>query len=191
MKKITKIFVKLLIWIILIGGICAGAFFGFKKFKQVKTEKLHATVSKTIVQSAELCLYKMNYTDIIIVKKSLAMGLAKSYSIVKYSGIIRAGIKNIDDIKFTISDDYKTVTLTIPPTELLGNDIVTQTVFDEHKNIFVPISTQEIFDEIETAKDEAAQEILAEGFLDDADKRAVSYIANLISALGFEKVIIQ
>lgn len=185
MNKIAKFFVKLLIWLIILCGICAGAFFGIKKFKQVKTEKLHATVSKTIIQSAELCLYKMNYTDIIVVKKTTAMGLAKSYSIVKYSGIIRAGIRNIDDIKFEISPDNKTISLSIPPAELLGNDIVSQTVFDEHKNIFVPISTQEIFNEIETAKDDAAKEILAEGFLDDADKRAVSYISNLISALGF------
>lgn len=191
MKKIAKFFVKLVLWIIILGGISAGAFFGIKKFTQVKTEKLHATVSKTISQCAELCLYKMNYTDIIIVKKSTAMGLAKSYSIVKYSGIIRAGIKNMDDITFDISPDKKTITLTIPPTELLGNDITSQTVFDEHKNLFVPISTQEIFNEIEAAKDDAAKEILAEGFLDDADSRAVSYITNMITALGFENVIIH
>ena len=52
MKKIAKFFVKLLLWIIILGGISAGAFFGIKKFTQVKTEKLHATVSKTISQCA-------------------------------------------------------------------------------------------------------------------------------------------
>ncbi|MBQ0002004.1 MAG: DUF4230 domain-containing protein [Treponema sp.] len=191
MKQITKILFKILFFLIILSGISFGTFFGIKKFKEVKTEKLYATVSKTITQAAELCLYKMNYTDIIIVKKSTAMGLAKSYSIVKYSGIIRAGIRNIDDINFEISDDHNKITLTVPPSELLGNDIVSQTVFDEHKNIFVPISTQEIFDEIETAKDDAAKEILAEGFLDDADKRAVSYISNLLSALGFENVVVN
>ena len=183
-----RFIIKLLFTIILIGALCTAGYFGWKKFTQVKTEKLHATVSRTLEQSAELCLYKMSYTDIITIKKTAALGLAKSYSIVKYSGIIRAGIKNIDEISFSISEDRKTIEILIPPAELLANDITSQTVFDESQNIFVPIRVQEIFDEIEAAKDDAAKELLAEGFLDDADKRASDYIKQLMLALGFDSV---
>ena len=187
-KDMKKIIIKIIFWIVLICTISLGGYFFLKKMTVVKTEKLHATVSKTLEQSAELCLYKMNYTDIITIKKRGAMGLAKSYSIVKYSCIIRAGIKNIDDITFSISEDLKSIEIFIPPAELLGNDITTQTVFDESQNIFVPIRIQEIFDEIEIAKDDAAKELLAEGFLDDADKRAQDYIKQLMYALGFNSV---
>ena len=113
-----RFIIKLLFTIILIGALCTAGYFGWKKFTQVKTEKLHATVSRTLEQSAELCLYKMSYTDIITIKKRAALGLAKSYSIVKYSGIIRAGIKNIDEISFSISEDRKTIEILIPPAEL-------------------------------------------------------------------------
>lgn len=191
MKVITKVLVKILLWVILICGISAAGYFGFKKFTQVQTEKLHATVSKTLVSAQELCLYKLNYTDIITIKKRAAMGLAKSYSIIKYSGVIRAGIRNMDDLSFVISDDKKSINITLPPSELLGNDITGQRVFDEQQNIFIPIRTQEIFDEIDVAKEDAAREILAEGLLDDADKRASLYITQLMITLGFDSVTIN
>lgn len=191
MKRIVTFFLKIFFVIILAGGICALGFFGWKKFTQVQIEKLHNTVSKTLIQSAELCLYKMKYTDVIAIKKQAALGLTKSYSIVKFSGIVRAGIQNIDDVSFTISNDRKAIRLTLPSAELLGNEIILQRVFDERQSIFVPITTQEIFDEIELAKEDSASEIISEGLLDDADKRAEEYITQLMKTLGFEKVIID
>ena len=133
----------------------------------------------------------MKYTDVIAIKKQAALGLTKSYSIVKFSGIVRAGIQNIDDVSFTISNDRKAIRLTLPSAELLGNEIILQRVFDERQSIFVPITTQEIFDEIELAKEDSASEIISEGLLDDADKRAEEYITQLMKTLGFEKVIID
>src|SRR5574344_1288704 len=109
MKRIVTFFLKIFFAIILAGGICALGFFGWKKFTQVQTEKLHSTVSKTLIQSAELCLYKMKYTDVIAIKKQAALGLAKSYSIIKFSGIVRAGIQNIDDVSFTISNGRRAI----------------------------------------------------------------------------------
>ena len=191
MKKFVTVFLRLIFFIVLIGAIVFGGYFGWKKFTQVKTEKLHTAVSRTLTACAELTLYKMSYTDVVAIKKSAALGLAKSYSIVKYSGLLRAGIKNFEDIIFTISDDRKTITVSIPPSELLGNDIVTMRVFDEKNNIFVPINTQEIFDEIEEAKDESAKEILAEGLLDDADNRAELYIKQVLTSFGFESIEIE
>ncbi len=133
----------------------------------------------------------MKYTDVIAIKKQAALGLTKSYSIVKFSGIVRAGIQNIDDVSFTISNDRKAIRLTLPSAELLGNEIILQRVFDERQSIFVPITTQEIFNEIELAKEDSASEIISEGLLDDADKRAEEYITQLMKTLGFEKVIID
>lgn len=191
MKKIFSFLIRTVFILILAAGIFAGGFFGWKKFAQVKTEKLHESVSRTLEHSAELSLYKMKYTDIIAIKKEAALGLVKSYSIVKYSGIVRAGIKNIDEIQFTVSEDRKTLTLFLPHAELLGNDILFQEVFDEKQNIFIPITTQEIFSEIESAKENSADEIISGGLLDDADKRAEEYISQVMGALGFETVNVE
>lgn len=186
-----KLLIKIILKLLLVAFILLSCYFGFKKFTQVQTEKLHTSISRTLSQSAELVLYKMQYSDVIAIKKQSALGLSKSYSIIKFSGIIRIGIKNFDDIKYTISEDRKQLHLEIPGTELLGNDIISQKVFDDKKSIFTSIETQEIFDEINIAKEEAVKEILEEGILDEADERAKSYIKQLMLTLGFESVTIN
>lgn len=188
MKVVTKILIKVFIWIIIALAAASALYFGWKKFSEIKVEKMHTAVSRTLEQTAELSLYKMSYTDIIAIKKKAAMGLAKSYSIVKYSGIIRCGIKNASDISFTISDDRKSISLSVPPCEVLSNDITSENVFDDHNNVFVPISTQEIFDEINSAKTEALTELLNDGLLDEADKRAELLIRQFMITLGFENI---
>lgn len=188
MKKIVRKILKLFLLIIFALALGYGSYLGIKKFFSVQTEKLYTTVSRTLEACQELTLYKMNYTDVITIKKRAAGGLAKSYSIIKYTGILRAGIRNAEEIHFTISDDRKSISVIIPPSELLGNDIQSQRVFDESQNLFLPIHTQEIFDEIENAKEDAAREILAEGLLDDADARALLFVKQLMTALGFEKI---
>ena len=74
---------------------------------------------------------------------------------------------------------------------MLGNEIVSQSVFDEKQSIFVPISTQDIFDEIERAKDEALEDMIAEGVLEEARDYAVRIITQFMLALGFEEVKIR
>ena len=83
------------------------------------------------------------------------------------------------------------VTIRIPPTVLLGNDIYSQEVFDEQQRLFTRITTQEVFDQIEAAKQEAADEILAEGLLDDADARAKQVLSSLLRPLGFQTVTVE
>ena len=118
-------------------------------------------------------------------------GFAKSYSIIKYTGLIRAGLADITDVSYSVSLDGKTITLTVPSAEILGNEIVSQSVFDEKQSVFVSISTQEVFDEIEKAKVQAVEDMVAEGVLDDAREYAVKIITQFMLALGFEEVRIK
>ena len=76
----------------------------------------------------------------------------------------------------------------MPKTEILGNEITKQEVFDEKQSIFVPITTQEIFDEIELAKEEAVQEMIAEGILEESWEYACQIIKQFMLSLGFEEV---
>ncbi len=166
-----------------------GSFFAYKKLSVVKTESKLALVDRQLSYCQELVTAKYRYSDIITLKKSTAF--AKSYSIIKYTGIVRAGIADITDISYSVSLDGKTITLNVPQAEVLGNEIVSQSVFDEKQSIFVPISTQEIFDEIEKAKAEAVEDMIAEGVLDEAREYAVRVITQFMLALGFEDVRIK
>ena len=151
-----------------------------------KKEIHEAMVTQQLLSVQELITQKYRYSDIITLKKSL--GFSKSYSIVKFTGIIRAGIADVSKIEFKISSDKKSIKLKVPKSEVLGNDIVEQAVFDEKRSLFVPITTQEIFEEIDSVRNSIAEEIVGEGLLDDADRDAQKAIMQMMYAIGFESV---
>lgn len=191
-KKNSKLPIKLIIIftiLLLFSGICVGAYFGLRKYAIVKYETKVALVSKQLSYCQELVTAKYRYSDIVTLKKS--MGFSKSYSIVKYSGILRAGIADFTDISYDVELDGKTVTLRIPKAELLGNEITSMEIFDEKQSIFVPISTQEIFDEIESARKSTVEELIDDGLLTEAREYAVKIISQHMNALGFENIIIK
>lgn len=175
--------------ILVLGALAFGAWLGLKKYTTVKYETKVALVSKQLSYCQELVTAKYRYSDIVTLKKS--MGFAKSYSIVKYSGILRAGIADFTDIAYDVQTDGKTITLKIPKAELLGNELTLMEVFDEKQSVFVPITTQEIFDEIEAARQSTVEELVGEGLLDEARIYAVKIIEQHMRALGFENVIIK
>lgn len=188
----VKLLTRLLVPIILLAGICGGGYFGLKKLKAnflaAEIEKRYASVSKQLVSCSELVTMKMKYTDIITIKKKTM--LSKSYSIVKYSGIIRAGVPNIEDADFRISDDGNTLEIILPDVAILGNEISYQEVFDEQRSIFIPISTQEIFEEIETSKNLMTEQAINDGILTDARIQSEKIVRGIMLAIGFENVII-
>ena len=186
---IKKIFFRVILILCLVLVLLCGGWIAYKRFSVVKTENKLALVDRQLSFCQELVTAKYRYSDIITLKK--ASGFAKSYSIIKYTGLIRAGIADITDVSYSVSLDGKTITLIVPPAEFLGNEVVSQSVFDEKQSIFVPISTQEIFDEIERAKAEAVEDMIAEGVLDDAREYAVRIITQFMLALGFEEVRIK
>lgn len=188
-KLAAKVVLRIVTILVIAVILLAVGYFGYKKLTFVKSENKTALVDRQLSFCQELVTEKYRYSDIITLKK--ASGFARSYSIIKYTGLIRAGIADFTDISYSISLDGKTIMLNIPPAEILGNEVVSQSVFDEKHSIFVPISTQEIFDEIERAKAEAVEDMIAEGVLDDAREYAVRIITQFMLALGFEEVRIK
>ncbi len=186
---VKKIILRIVSIVVIALILLAGGFIAFKRFSVVKTENKLAMVDRQLSFCQELVTAKYRYSDIITLKKSA--GFSKSYSIIKYTGIIRAGIADFTDISYSVSLDGKTITLSLPKAEVLGNEIVNLGVFDEKQSVFVPISTQEIFDEIEKAKAEAVEDMLAEGVLEDAREYASRIITQFMLALGFEEVRIK
>lgn len=188
-RLVTKIILRIVTIVVIALILGAAAWFGLKKFTTVKYENKYALVDKQLSYCQELVTAKYRYSDIITLKK--AAGWAKSYSIIKYTGVVRAGITDVTDVSYSISLDGKTITLDVPVAEVLGNEIVSQSVFDEKQSIFVPISTQDIFDEIERAKAEALEDMIAEGVLEETREYAVRIIKQFMLALGFEEVKIK
>lgn len=186
---VVKIILRIVTILVIAFLLLVGAWFGYKRFTVVKTENKTALVDRQLSFCQELVTAKYRYSDIITLKKT--SGFAKSYSIIKYTGVVRAGLADFTDISYSISLDGKSITLSVPQAEILGNEIVSQSVFDEKKSVFVPISTQEIFDEIEKAKAEAIEDMIAEGVLDEAREYAVRVITQFMLALGFEDVRIK
>ena len=160
-----------------------------KKITKVNYESKFTLVNQQLSYCQELITMKFQYSDIVSLKKS--MGFSKSYSIVKYSGIIRVGIENLLAADARITKDGKKVRIKLPPVTILGNEITKQEVFDEKQSIFVPITTQEIFEEIENAKIQMEEDMIAEGMIEEAKKYTEKVIEQFLHSAGFEKVKIE
>lgn len=185
----TKVILRVVTIVLIAAAVFLFAAFAFNKFQKVRVQNKRAAVERELAECAELVLYKMRYSDIVTIRKRGA--ISKAFSIVRYSGVLRAGIEDIRDCEVEISANGKDLLVKIPPTVLLGNDIYSQEVFDEQQRLFTRITTQEVFDQIEAAKQEAADEILAEGLLDDADARAKQVLSSLLRPLGFQTVTVE
>ena len=192
-KSVSSFFNKIivrLVWIIILLVIFAGAsYFAITKLTKVEKESKFAMIDKQLSYCQELVTAKYRYSDIVTIKKT--SGFAKSYSIIKYNGLLRVGIADFTDISYKLSLDGKTVKIKLPEAEILGNDILKQEVFDEKNSIFVPISTQEIFDEIDNARFQTQEDMLAEGILEDAELYAQQIIRQFLLSLGFEKIVFE
>lgn len=189
MKKIAKLIFRVATIFCVLFALFFATKFSFAKFTQIQIEKKRVAVERNLLESAELVLYKMRYSDMLVVKKRQGFSSAKSF--VRYSGILRAGIEDISQSEIFVSSDGKKLFVKIPSCVLLGNEICSQEIFDERQGFFTKITTQEIFTEIDEAKNNAAQEILADGLLSDADARAALVIRQLLLPIGFEEVFVE
>ena len=176
--------------------LCATAldtalFFAWKEYNKQRFTAVSAMVSNQLIQCAELTAVKAVYSDIVSLKKSEVLGLAKSYTIIRYSGTIRAGIDDFSALSFTVSPDRTSIKVRLPPVTILGNDISLMEVFDERKNIFAPISSREIFQEIDNAKNKIEQTLIVQGLIQEAEVQSVLVIRRLLSAMGFKSIEVE
>ncbi|MBQ9206828.1 MAG: DUF4230 domain-containing protein [Treponema sp.] len=192
---LSKLFNKILLKIIIISALLAALFFGsrfgWQKLGEVKTEKSSALVFRELERCSQLVTAKNTYSDIISIKKTRIAGFAKTFSIIKYTGTIKAGISDITKSKISVYNRGKAVKITLPKVEILSNDISNIEIFDEGKSIFVAISIKEIFEEIHFNQETASAEILETGFLEEAEAQAVKIIEAMLYAAGFDQIDIE
>ena len=188
---LTKIIIILVLSIILGFMIFAGYVYLREKISESRFQAKSAMVSRELVQCAELATVKVNYSDIVTIKKNAFLGMSKSYSIIRFRGVARAGIEDITKIKTSISKDLNTISIELPNCTLLSNDISGFELFDESKNIFVSIETSEVLSEIEKARDETGLNLIREGIIKEANAHAKSILNQVFTAMGFTFVDIK
>ena len=185
---LNKLCLKILLILVAVAFLSLGGKFGWKKLGEIKTEKGHALVFRELERCSELVTAKTKYSDIVSIKKTRIAGFAKTFSIIKYTGTIRAGIRDITKAKIKISNRGKSAKVILPKIEILANDISSIEVFDEGKSIFVSISLKEIMDEIHFNQENASTEIMKSGFLEEAENQAKRIIESILYASGFSEV---
>ena len=129
-KFLLKIILILVFTTILLFLIIAGYLYFSEKIAKESYEAKSAMVSQELVQCAELSTVKMNYSDVVITKRTF-LGLGKSYSIIKFNGVAWAGIEDITKVETEISPDLNKITIRMPSCTLHSNDISSFEVFDE------------------------------------------------------------
>ena len=181
---LTKIIIILILLMILAG---AGYYIFAKKFTP-KVESNVSVVSTQLSLCQELVTAKYHYSDIVAIRKSVA--LSKSISLIKYSGVIRIGIPDIINCDYDVYNDGKSLKIKLPDVEILGNDITEQEVFDENQSIFVPIKTEEVFAKIQESKEATLEELVTDGIMEEARENAKKVVKQIMLAAGFEEVIV-
>lgn len=187
-KTINRILFKIILILLLVCALFFGGKFAFNKLAEIKTENRSAVVFQELQRCAELITVKNTYSDVISIKKTRIAGFAKTFSIVKYTGVIRGGISDISKSEVKVSDAGRKVKVILPNAEVLSNDISSIEVFDESKSIFVSISVQEIMNEIRFNQESTSREILETGFLKEAEEQAAKITESILYAAGFKEV---
>ena len=192
-KKGNPLWVKIIMRAVTIVVIALVLFIAgdilLRKYTKPKENFKYALVEKQLSYCQELVTIKYRYSDIASIKK--ASGFSKSYSLVKYTGIIRAGIADVTKIDYKISADGKRIFLTLPQAEILGNEILSQDIFDETNSIFIPITTQDVFDKIKASQEETCNDLITDGLLEDAYEYAKNILTQFMHSIGFEDVVIN
>lgn len=187
-KAINKILFKIILILLLVCALFFGGKFAFNKLAEIKTENRSAVVFQELQRCSELVTVKNTYSDVISIKKTRIAGFAKTFSIIKYTGVIRGGISDISKSEVKVSDAGRKVKVILPQIEVLSNDISSIEVFDESKSMFVSISVKEIMEEIRFNQESTSAQILETGFLQEAEEQAAKIIESMLYAAGFKEV---
>ena len=94
---VRRLLLKIIFAALLLGALGVGAYFGRKKITEVKLAKKYMRIERQLVLCRELVTVKLRYSEIVSIKKRSALGVAKSYSIVKYSGVARGYCRRFED----------------------------------------------------------------------------------------------
>ena len=188
-KKFNKIII-LLIFLILFGIVM---YFIFNVYKKENEYKDTIKVIDTLKQTLDISTVKYNYSNIVEIKKdksisSIKIPFTEKSFIIKYSGVINAGVKP-EDIKI-ISEKEDEITIQIKKCQILDHYIDDENIYiyDIKNSLFNKLDIQEILDEMNSCKKEYEKNIINEGFLDEVEENTEYSIRNILNNIGYDVV---
>ena len=188
----SPLLTKIIVILSLVLAICIVGFIFYLKVSNPIIEKRSLIVGEQLSYCQELVTLKYRYSDVISVpppksklpENSIFNGLV----IVKIDGIIRIGIADVTMIDYEVYNNGKAVRIVLPAPEVLGNDIVSQSVFTE-RNGFVKPTTEDVFDKIDERRQERLDEILSDNkLIEEASEYAKRIITLSMQSCGFEEI---
>ena len=162
---------------------CGAAWYGFRRSREAREVRLHQLVSSQIQTVAELVTVKNTYSSVAAVHPRRGV-----FKIAKFTGVIRAGIPDVQAVRIQVSEDGRAASVRLPHAQILENSLTSQELFDENNGIFTKVSTQDLFDEIAQAMKEQEAAFLASGALSEADSQAAALLEAMLTGCGFESV---
>lgn len=195
MKKLGKVLLVLL----LIAGVGVGAFVfgrGLTENETVSTDENLLTETETVITGdiirdglrgiGELATEEYYFTEVETYDsnkkiKDFDIPFTTSRFVYSYDGLIKAGI-DFTAIDVEKNDLTKTVTVTLPKSEILSSEIDEDSfmMYDEQQSIFNQLSISNFnttnADLVKRAEDKA----IKKGLLDRADENAVTLMKNFL-----------
>jgi len=186
----TKLIVYSIIGAVLIGGF----FFIRHKIFEDKFKSLEMLVSARLVECAELCVFKYEYESMIKLQTSALFGYSTSDYSANFKAVVRAGISNMQNVKFRIADKGKTIIIYLPKIEVLSNDTMDegQVLVDSEGFFARKIKKQEVLDAIKDSKKKRLEELLSTpDFLYKAETQIQNIMNEQFTVMGFQEIIFK
>lgn len=156
-------------------------------------------VQDKLVELSEWTTLRYEYSNVIVSRtdKTLTVlgndfNFAEAIKLIEYSGYLKAGT-DMSKVELRYDEEKKKIYAKVPRSKILDNVVDTNSakVEDIKGNIFSDYPTQIVFDEINANKAELEEEKIAEGFLEEADRRIKQLLTSFLLANGYEEVVIE
>lgn len=150
-----------------------------------------SAIASSFTGVAELTVEEYNFTNVgeftEADKKLLGIPIpftGKSF-LITYSGTVEAGIEDFTAISVGIDETARTVTIAIPPVEVLGTEIEPGSikVYDESSSALNQLQVEDFAAFQETEEKRATQVAVNNGLLTKAENRAESIIKSHVETL--------
>lgn len=178
----------ILFFVVLALVIASGIWYSVDSFRRAEKRRREAfdnVTATALLRIAQFAVLEYVYTDVVELSRSFIIG-GMSSSLVRFSGVVKAGIADVERIVVTPDQESGRVQVILPRSVVLENTVDVSTVrfWDLKKNIFVPISDELKIQEITLFKERIGKELVESGFLADADTRARELVASLYAGFG-------
>ena len=171
--------------LMMVGGVvlarsATGMVGGF--FRGSEPTITQAVVLERLEEVSKLVSSEMVLRDVVIYEQTRFHSTKRALLVV--TGRVTAGI-NLRRASVQIDDSRKLVTVTLPPADIVGVEVLSVTTYDEQSgflNPFTPDDRDEIQSRIRTQLKTAARQ---SGILDHADASVVKALAALLRTDGY------